>query len=124
MAISKLLKANRTRKPSGRNDAPTGASDKQLVSVCHAMNDSIHKQIQKLVAKDAETPFDIATLDISEFLASLDPQVWKMIVLLTQSEIENKSVEVNCGEDDAHHREPSPNSSKVSEPCCLAIVHE
>jgi len=33
---------------------------------------------------------------------------------LTQSEIENKSVEVNCGEDDAHHREPSPNSSKDS----------
>lgn len=42
----------------------------------------------------------------------------------TQSEIENKSVEVNCGEDDAHHREPSPNSSKVSEPCCLAVMHE
>ena len=75
MAISKLLKANRTRKPSSRNDVPTSASDKQLVSVCHAMNDRIHKQIQKLVVKDAETPFDIATLDISEFLASLDPQV-------------------------------------------------
>lgn len=68
-----------------RNDAPTGASGKQLVNVCHAMNYRIHKQIQKLVAKDAETPFDIATLDISEFLASHDPQVWKMIVLLTQS---------------------------------------
>ena len=30
------------------------------------------QQIQKLVAKDAETPFEIATQDISEFLASLD----------------------------------------------------
>ena len=85
MAISKLLKADRSKKSSSSTDNSTQISDKQLVSVCTAMNDRIHRQIQKLVAKDAEAPFDIATLDIPEFLASLDQQVWKMIVLPTQS---------------------------------------
>ena len=64
MAISKLLKSNRTRKSSSGIDVPTGASDKHPISVCHTMNDHIHQQIHKLVAKNAETPFEIATPDI------------------------------------------------------------
>ena len=84
LAISKLLKKNRNMKLSSSNDnlTPT-CDDSQLVSVCNAMNDRLHQQIKALIAKDAEAPFNIASLDISHFLESLDPQIQKLIVLLT-----------------------------------------
>ena len=64
------------------------------MSVYNAMNDRLHQQIKALIAKDAEAPFDIASLDISHFLESLDPQIWKMIVLLTQS-VRDRHINVN-----------------------------
>ena len=86
LGISKLLKMNRNTKLSGSNDNPTPTyDDSQLVSVCSAMNYQIHQQIKTPIAKDADAPSDIASLDIPQFLQPLDPQIWKMIVLLTQS---------------------------------------
>ena len=75
---------NRNIKLSGSNDNSTSAcDDSQLVSVCSAMNHRIHQQIKALITKDGDAPFDIASLNIPQFLESLDPQIWKMIVLLT-----------------------------------------
>ena len=59
------------------------------------MNECIYKESQRIVAEDANQPFDISNFNTEAFIANIDPLIWKMIVLLTQNK-GHHSAELSC----------------------------
>ena len=66
-----------------------------LKYVCKEMNERIYKESQRIVAEDANQPFDISNFNTEAFIANIDPLIWKMIVLLTQNK-GHHSAELSC----------------------------
>ena len=63
----------------------TKDNERQLFSFCNKINDRIHRQINTIRKNDATTPYDISEFNLQLCIDSIDPLLWKMVVLLTRS---------------------------------------
>ena len=67
------------------SDNPYEDDEKHLLTFCENINDRIHKQIRSTTSADAQTPYDISNFKLQSCIDSIDPLLWKMIVLITRS---------------------------------------
>ena len=63
----------------------TEDNERQLFSFCNKINDRIHRQINTISKNYATTPYDISEFNLQLCIDSIDPLLWKMVVLLTRS---------------------------------------
>ena len=63
----------------------TEDNKRQLFSFCNKINERIHRQINTIRKNDATTPYDISGFNLQLCIDSIDPLLWKMVVLLTRS---------------------------------------
>ena len=59
--------------------------EQSLERVCVNMNNKLHKQARKIIADSKAGRIDLTKLDIDNFVGSIDPSIWKMLLLLTRS---------------------------------------
>ena len=59
--------------------------DQLLERVCTHMNNKLHQQAREIIANSKAGKMDLTQLDIDNFIASTDPCIWKMLLLLTRS---------------------------------------
>ena len=59
--------------------------DAQLLSFCDNINKRVHQQIRSTNSQDAETPYDISNFNLQSCIDSIDPLLWKFVVLITRS---------------------------------------
>ena len=86
-ALSKSLWQQRNvAEPSTPEDAPTSqpqldTSSNQFTGIMNQLNNQIHSQIKQFFAKQNDTPFEFADLDIDELINEIDPMLWERVCL-------------------------------------------
>ena len=63
----------------------TEDNERQLFSFCNKINDRIHQQINTIRKNDDTTPYDISEFNLQLCIDSIDPLLWRMVLLLTRS---------------------------------------
>lgn len=64
---------------------PNGSNEALLEDVCTSMNERIRMEIARITASDAASPYDISSFSVDETISTIDPVIWKMIVMLTRT---------------------------------------
>ena len=90
LTISNILSHQR-KQAKEQNIMPTPTTDQRdtfeqrLESVCVDVNDKLHAQARKIIADSKAKRIDLTKSDINTFVESIDPSIWKILLLLTRS---------------------------------------
>jgi hypothetical protein len=74
-----------TCEPPMTEQRDTCTLEQRLERVCVDMNNKLHKQARRIIADSKAKRIDLTKLDINNFVESIDPSIWKMLLLLTRS---------------------------------------
>ena len=87
LALTKALQRER-KKLDEPNEIPKQGeteTSNHLVQFCSTMNTKLHQQVKNLITKCKNGEMDLTSLDMDHLTASLDPSLWSVIILLTES---------------------------------------
>ncbi len=92
-------------KLQARSKSTCTSQDGSSRKVLDELNDDVHSEIRRQLAKISQTPFEHDQLDIDASIEEADPQLWEAICLLTRSVSERKQSELRY--------EPASQSKKL-----------
>lgn len=69
----------------GVNPNPEMVNSVVIENFYSKMNIRVQQQIAKITEADATSPTDISTFSVEDTISAIDPDIWKMVVLLTRT---------------------------------------